>query len=651
MKIPKDTPTPELDGRGGSYLASFEGPVVDRRYQIVDLIAQGGMGSVYKALDTKLDRKVALKFIAADYVNDKTALRFQREARATSALDNNHIVRIYDFGIADNGSPYMVMEYARGKTLHQLLKRQGKLSLEDTLVIAESICLAMVHAHDRNIIHRDLKPGNIMVSLEDGEGLSAKVLDFGLSSIIEDSRQFLTGTGLVVGSPRYLSPEQARGEEADHRSDIYSLACALYECLAGRGPFEAENSFALIQKHAEEDAPPLVTTIQESDPQAFAELSDSARDALEELARVLATCLKKNPKDRYQNMNELLLDIRIIRKTLQEAIDRDITRNYSLFEEDDLNSTTTLDGIPTVLDNLAPPEKKARGWLIWIFAALGIAAVGLAVTASIYLLGPSPIENSDILTRETDILSMPNAQVHSEASRTTIGDFHGTADTEAFKKSVKGDRLEVVGINLNDAQVAYVADRPLRRFCIRETVISTDQVKVLAGSKTIQDLIMKYSEIDDKGVAALAKMTQLRKLNLQGNEKLTGECLKTISANFPALVNLDVGHTGIKGEELVFLTGPRHLRDLDVQELKLRDSDIKPLLKLPSLRAIDLTDNRELTEKTLELFGQATLKTGTRYMINIKRCPAITASVAAEYQKKYPGLKIECTNEPSRFNL
>lgn len=162
---------------------------------------------------------------------------------------------------------------------------------------------------------------------------------------------------------------------------------------------------------------------------------------------------------------------------------------------------------------------------------------------------------------------------------------------------------------------------------------------------------MKYSEIDDESVAALTNMTQLRKLNLQGNEKLTGECLKTISANFPELLNLDVGHSGIKGKELVFLTGPRHLRDLDVQELKLRDSDIKPLLKLPSLRAIDLTDNRDLTEKTLELFGQATLKYGTRYMINIKRCPAITASVAAKYQKKYPGLKIECTTEPSRFNL
>ncbi|HMP50763.1 MAG TPA: protein kinase [Candidatus Melainabacteria bacterium] len=644
MKIPQDTPTPELDGRGGSYLAGFDGLEVDSRYQIVELIARGGMGSVYKALDTKLDRKVALKFIAADYVNDKTALRFQREARATSALDNNHIVRIYDFGTADNGTPYMVMEYARGKTLHQLLKKHGKLGLEDTLAIAENICLAMVHAHDRNIIHRDLKPGNIMVSRQDEE-LSAKGLDFGLSSIIEDNRQFLTGTGLVVGSPRYLSPEQARGEEADHRSDVYSLACAIYECLAGRGPFEARNSFELIKKHIEEDAPPMVKLIQASDPQAFSDLSDSARDALDELARVLAICLNKNPDDRYQNMNELLLDIRTIRKTLQDAINRDTSRTCSLFEEEDLTSTTSLDGIPAVLDNIAPAsEKKARGWLIWVVAALGIAAVGLAVTASVYLLGPSPIENTGSLTRETDILSIPNAQVHSDKSGATVGDFHGTVDTEALKKSVKGDRLEVVGINLNDDQVAFVAERPLRRFCIRETVITSDQVKVLARSNSIKELIAKYSNIDDQGVAALTRMTQLRKLNLQGSEKLTGECLKTISANFPELYNLDVGHSGIKGRDLVYLTGPRHLTNLDLQELKLRDQDIKPLLKLPSLRAIDLTDNRDLTEKTLEQFGQATINNGARYKINIKRCPAITAELAAKYQTKYPGLKIESTN-------
>src|SRR6516225_3848085 len=204
-------------------------------YRIDALIGAGGMGEVYKALDTKLDRPVALKLLSTDTARDPDRLRrFHAEARAASSLNHPHILVIHDFGDLD-GRPFMVTEYVEGETLRQRLDR-GVLSGADAIDVALQVGAALTAAHSRGLVHRDIKPENVM-RRPDGY---VKVLDFGLAKLTsrdDGDRGSDTLPGVLLGTPRYMSPEQARGQEVDARSDIWSLGVLLYEMLAGRPPF------------------------------------------------------------------------------------------------------------------------------------------------------------------------------------------------------------------------------------------------------------------------------------------------------------------------------------------------------------------------------------------------------------------------------
>ncbi|BDR52149.1 serine/threonine protein kinase [Bombiscardovia nodaiensis] len=231
------------------------------RYTIGQLIGRGGMAEVHTALDTRLGRTVAVKIMRSDLTNDEIFLsRFRREAHSVAQLNNPNIVSIYDSGeevlTDDSGAqervPYLVMEYVKGQTLRAIIKANGALSQRDAEQVMLGVLNALEYSHHMGIIHRDIKPGNIMIS---EQGI-VKVMDFGIARALDDSAATMTQSQGVVGTAQYLSPEQARGENVDMRSDLYSAGCVLYEMLTGRPPFSGDSAVAIAYQHVSEVATP-----------------------------------------------------------------------------------------------------------------------------------------------------------------------------------------------------------------------------------------------------------------------------------------------------------------------------------------------------------------------------------------------------------
>ncbi len=277
-------------------------------YVIVGAAGHGGMGEVYRARDTRLDRTVALKVLPSDLVRDPAARRrFEREARAAAALSHPHICTLLDIGCQDE-TDFLVMEFVEGDTLADRLTRE-KLSLHQSLRIATEIADALEAAHASNIVHRDIKPGNVMLR---SNGF-VKVLDFGLAKLTplttngkDTTRAPSTRAGLIVGTVAYMSPEQARGQDVDARTDVWSLGCVLYEMVAGRAPFVGTSTTDVL------------AAVLQSEP-ASLQAIDAGTPS--ELQRIVSKALKKDRNERYQTVRDLVIDLNVLRQSLVRSSD------------------------------------------------------------------------------------------------------------------------------------------------------------------------------------------------------------------------------------------------------------------------------------------------------------------------------------------
>ena len=267
--------------------------ILDGQFRILQRIGAGGMGSVYRAEEPAMGREVAIK-ILHDRLKGRQDLvsRFRREARAMSQLSHPNTVRVFRYGELDDGSLYIVMELLEGRNLNQTVRRMGPLSMEKAIPILVSVCQALHEAHEMGIVHRDLKPENIFICNQAGLKDYPKVLDFGLAKVTEAQMQpgslILTQEGMVFGTPEFMSPEQARGQTLDARSDIYSLACILYEALTGKLPFEAQTPMEYVGKHVTAEPIPISERVPD-------------RTFPPELWRVIKKALAKHKDDRYQS--------------------------------------------------------------------------------------------------------------------------------------------------------------------------------------------------------------------------------------------------------------------------------------------------------------------------------------------------------------
>jgi serine/threonine-protein kinase len=268
------------------------GTVIDQRYQVERVVGGGGMGLVYAVCHTKLGKRFALKALRADLASEpEVAQRFIQEARTAAAVEHPGLVETTDFGHLPSGQPYFVMEFLEGESLSQTLRRTGPLPVSRALEITRQAAAALFAAHEHGIVHRDVKPDNIHLGSSDGAQDRVKVVDFGLARVAGASRR--TKSGVVFGTPHYMSPEQASGDATDQRSDIYALGAVMYEMVCGRPPFEADTYMGVLSQHLY-NAPTPPTEIRPDTP------------LLREVEPLILRCLEKDPASRYQTLKELL---------------------------------------------------------------------------------------------------------------------------------------------------------------------------------------------------------------------------------------------------------------------------------------------------------------------------------------------------------
>jgi beta-lactam-binding protein with PASTA domain/predicted Ser/Thr protein kinase len=399
--------------------------LVGGRYELGELLGRGGMAEVRKGVDSRLGRIVAIKRLRTDLASDATfQARFRREAQSSASLNHPSIVAVYDTGEeqapdAHTGhnvaQPYIVMEYVAGRTLRDILREGRKILPERALEITSGVLSALDYSHRAGIIHRDIKPGNVMLT-PSGD---VKVMDFGIARAISDASSAMTQTAAVVGTAQYLSPEQARGETVDSRSDVYSAGCLLYELLTGRPPFVGDSPVAVAYQHVREPAMPP---------------SNHDTDLPPEVDAIVMKALAKRLEDRYQSAAAMRTDIE------RYLAGRPVEATVPPPPPEDTSPTVVAAAAPPpdteVRTPVPPPDDDDRRNRALLWVVLG--ALVIALVAAAYILWPRLFEESPQQEQVPDVVNLTE-----DDARTAIGEAGlevGDVEREA-SDTVKANRV------------------------------------------------------------------------------------------------------------------------------------------------------------------------------------------------------------------
>ena len=285
--------------------------IIGGKYKVIERLGQGGMGAVYRVEQVFIAKQYALKVLDSEQHSEIAVRRFQQEAKAAASLCHPNLVQVHDFGLLDDGQPFLVMDCVEGITLSERLKENGPLSTDQAVDLFMQVCSGLQFAHSKSVVHRDIKPSNIM--LVSGESLtepgSVKILDFGIAKVLAGTdieTLGLTRTGEVIGSPLYMSPEQCQGLRVDQRSDIYSLGCVMYESLTGAPPHMGANALTTMMLH-------------QSTKQLALKSASLGKDFPIELENLVEKMLNKSPEDRYQSISSVTSDLLAISRSKLDA--------------------------------------------------------------------------------------------------------------------------------------------------------------------------------------------------------------------------------------------------------------------------------------------------------------------------------------------
>lgn len=632
--------TPEGDSPDSSLDSSFEScyetdlaltrkaGLPEDRYQIVRLLGKGRNSNVYLCLDMLLSKLVSIKCLSSTWLGEQEVILFQKEARATSSLSHPNIVRILDFGATRDGQPYMVMEFAEGKTLAEIIESEGPLPQEKAVRIFSQICAGMEHAHQNSIYHRDLKPSNIIVLKDDRTVAGLKVIDFGIASVIhqdddqDDEREDEGDSRALAGTPGYMSPDQLRGEPFDARSDIYSLGCLMFEVLSGRLPYEADSALEMLSLHAEGEIP------------AIRDHSQSTVDP--ELEEIVARALAKDRENRFQSMAELA-------SSLEEHFGK------PEFVEPDPGS------------GFEVQQRKRDLLLIPLLAGAILIFAGSMALSYWYLNQKAESEGKKVVTKTR--VQDQFTETRSKTGKITDV-IPGIASAEMNDKSLDELPADITEVDLTSSNV-------------------TDEgLKKLIGHRLVV-LRINSTQITDRGVENVCKIKSLRKLDLADDANITGKCLRYV-AELPYLEALALTRTKVRDEDLAHLAGARrlfgiamgscpnihgdgfiylkelpHLKSLKISGLEISDTGYKNLAALTSLNWLDLQssnldDNR--IDVLLALKDLNTINMGSTAITNrainkiarlerlrelrIENCPGVSQSAVDQLLKKHPDCEV-----------
>jgi eukaryotic-like serine/threonine-protein kinase len=411
------------------------------RYELGEILGFGGMSEVHLARDVRLHRDVAVKVLRADLARDPSFyLRFRREAQNAAALNHPAIVAVYDTGESETSNgplPYIVMEYVDGDTLRDLVDTEGPMPANRAIEVIADTCQALNFSHQHGIIHRDVKPANIMIS----KAGAVKVMDFGIARALADSNR-VTQTAAVIGTAQYLSPEQARGDKVDARSDVYSLGCVLYEILSGDPPFVGDSPLAVAYQHVREDPVPP---------------SQRHSGIAPELDAVVLKALAKNPDNRYQTAAEMHADLVRVHNGEAPEAPKVLTaeERTSL-----LASAPSVDSQSEITDEL-PRHPAAgggdgdRGASIgrWVIAVAVLAVLTVVVTVAINLFGatprnvPVPDVHGQVSADAIATLQNKGFQIRTSSKPSTVAPDHVIDTDPAANVSVSAG--DVITINVS----------------------------------------------------------------------------------------------------------------------------------------------------------------------------------------------------------
>ena len=465
------------------------------RYDLGQIVGRGGMAEVYEGTDTRLNRRVAVKVLRGDLARDPMFLeRFRREAQSAAGLNHPNIVAIYDTGEDDvNGVtvPYIVMEYVDGVTLRQMLTNGPRIMPERGLEIIAGTLAALDYAHRHGIIHRDIKPANIMINSHG----DAKVMDFGIARAVSDAATSVTATSAVMGTAQYLSPEQARGEVVDARSDIYSAGCVIYELLTGTPPFNGETPVSIAYQHVNEP------------PKALSDFDPSIPATLDS---IVLHALAKHPSQRYQTAAEFRADV-------ERAIAGMPISAPSAIQQTQVIPATTAIPVRDYRANgtVAIEEKPRTKNTKWILTSAVVAAAAVMVFLGTQILGGRAV---NVTVPKLAGMTVAEAETALGNVQLVLGEQTPQADDTAPKGTILS-QTPAAGENLQVGQAVNV-------------VVSNGKEQT-----TVPDLEYLATQ-DDARIALTDAKLILGKVDAQDSDKAEGTVL---SQSIPSGTAVDVG--------------------------------------------------------------------------------------------------------------
>lgn len=556
------------------------GTVLIEKFKIIELLGRGGMGSVYRVEHLLMNRQFALKCLNKFQTEDAGWRRFKNEAKAAHMLDHANLIKVYEFGLLPGGQPFFLMELVEGVTLADEIERLGHLPAERVIKIFIQVAFAIGYAHDNRVVHRDLKPSNIMLmsGKSEEEAEIVKVVDFGiakLTGVDEFNQQTLTKTGEIFGSPLYMSPEQCMGTAVDHRSDLYSLGCVLYEALTSAPPFWGESALSTMMKHQSE--------VQASLKEASLGMHFPAG-----LERIVHKLLEKDPQNRYQSASQLAADLIHVERALSDGGTHELTPS--------ITSVEPKYGSKIVTRDEEEFQRKQRSLLIASVAAVAFTFGVLSHYVVGYFSEREKPPSS--LVEEAQASNSSNGTTNSSAS-----DVHSDSKEIKFWSQIDKDRrvfsfppdpsmgkIVVANGETYEAtgRVSVPKEMPLG-IVANENLIKNPDFLDRFRPEEISVFDFNKSKISSHLIYdKVSRMSDLKGLNLYDTEFLDRDA--HILANFKKLLYLNLGFTGVRCEEALKYAPTKNLNSLDLTCVSDGKYAIKALPEMTQLRQILLVD-------------------------------------------------------------
>ncbi len=583
------------------------------RYEIEAELGRGGMGIVYRAADPFLKETVALKVLVSTQFNEAHFVRFQKEAKAISALSHPGFVKVFNFGI-ESGNPFMVLEFINGVSLSSHIKEHGALEPLKALQIASQIATAMAHAHNHNVLHRDLKPSNIMLVNKDNQQ-SVKIIDFGIAVLMnqEITGRYVTPSDALIGTPAYMSPEQIGNRGFDKRSDLYSLGCILFEMLKGAPPFVGDSALEVMHMHCANAIPRLSLGVSHVD---------------ELLNRLIEAALQKEPEQRAQSMEEFSESIAL---TIEST---EILREPFIPPE-------AIDPPPDQsLSKEVKTSVSAIAGIICLCATLACAAIvyywpkqehfrlkNELKEAQPFLLGlESKMEkHSDERILELLRTSHPYS---IKISKGTVTD-KGISYLKGLPiRHVLASDLE----NVTEKGIAEICSlKHLRTLDLSANKkVTVDALKKIKNIKPLHILLLDKCDLTPDGLREISGCKRLTRLSLAANSAVGADHLNVI-ADMPYLQVLNIANTNLDGKDLKKLTKLPHLHHLNLASNQgVTEADLIDLIKhCPVLETLNIDGTGGATDKVVQI---AASSISIKYLIGFD-CPNISEAARKDFSK------------------